>query len=206
VSRWRPEPVVLRVPEGDDPLDALRRRLESRALAKGARVVFALPVSLLRLQLVPWNESLMRRADRQAFAQACLREVYGELLRDWTACVGDPRHGEPSLACAMPSALRDGLVALAAERGLRLLAIEPAFARVFNERVKHRVNTPVWLAICEAPAMVLLLVENGHLARVKVVAAPAAQAATQAAREWFVLGRPGACPAVVVADDAAVAA
>ena len=206
MSRWRPEPVLVRVPDGDDPVALLRARLESLAPARGARVVFALPVSLVRLQMVPWNESLYRRADRLAFAQACLREVYGDLLRDWTACVDEPRHGRPSLACAMPRELRDNLVALAEERALKLVSIEPSFARVFNERARGRASESMWLAVCESPAMVLLLVVDGRIERVKVVAAPAAQAAAQAAREWFVLGRIGACPAVVVADAAAAGA
>ena len=192
MSRWRPEPLLLLLPDElslADAITALSQRLDTLALRPGARVACVVPAPFVRYLLVPWNAGMQSRAARQLLAEHCFREVYGELARDWVVRVDPARFGSAALACAMRAGLFDELARLCAQRGVVLDSVQPALMSAFNA-----IDAPVsqgssWIVVPGSGTLTLLLVEDGRPLRVALVAGGLERLDAILRREWFALGR-----------------
>ena len=115
-------------------VDALGGML-SRARPSGARVEVVISSHFVRYVLVPWSESLVRDADRLAFARLACREVYGALVDGWEVCLDDPPAGQAAFASAIDRELLAAIQNAVAHVGANLEAVIPALADCIN---RHR--------------------------------------------------------------------
>jgi hypothetical protein len=194
VSRWRPEARVLLLPDDVAPADAalaFARQVEQQALPRGTRLACVVPVPLVRYVLVPWTTALRGRRTRQVLAEHCLRETYGDLVRDWTVRVDAAGFGSPALACAMSSALLADLDRVATAQGVVLASVQPALMSAFNALKAPLADGSTWIVVPGRDALTLLLVDDGRPLRVAVVAGTVDQLDVLLRREWFALGREG---------------
>jgi hypothetical protein len=107
------------------------------ALLSGARgsVEFVVSNHFARYVLVPWSESLVRDAERLAFARLAFREVYGAPADAWDVCLDDAPAGKPMLASAIDRELTAAIRAMTRNSGLSLAAVVPRLADCIN---RHR--------------------------------------------------------------------
>ncbi len=201
MSRWSAEPRVFRLGVDEPPaaepgtpawahaVGALARELDAAALPRKARVACVVPARHARALLVPWNAAMQSRAARQAFAEHCFRDTYGELARDWVVRTGAGGHACPALACAIDAALLDELGRVFAERGLALRSVVPSLVHELAQLGAGLPRGASWIAVPEGDALTLLLLEDGVPRRVCTVRGTPAQLPQLLAREWFALGR-----------------
>jgi hypothetical protein len=104
----------------------------------------------VRYALVPWSESLIRDAERLAFARVAFRDIYGPVVDRWEVCLDDQPAGQPVLACAMDRDLLAGLRSAAAGVGGRLEAVIPALADCINRHRRALKGRELCLANVEA--------------------------------------------------------
>ena len=205
MSRWRPEPISLLLPD-DLPLAgamaALAGRLAALALRRGARVACIVPAPFVRYVLVPWNAGMQARAARQLLAEHCFREIYGELSRDWVVRVDPARFGSAALACAMSAGLLDELERICAERGVVLDSVQPALMTAFNAIDVPLSQGSSWIVVPGTGTLTLMLVEDGRPLRVALVAGDLERLDALLRREWFALGRDDAWVHVHVCEPA----
>ena len=207
MSRWRPERAVVRLADGLVPdegdgapaamraVAALARQLDAHPQAAKTRVACIVPSRFVRYLAVPWNAAMQSASARQAFAEHCFRETFGTLARDWVVRVDAPHWERPSLACAMESGLLDALARMMAERKLVLCSVQPALMHEFNALDRASTAGARWIVVPDADGLTLLLVEDGHVVCVKVVAGGLGEVDAILAREWFMLGREAPAPA-----------
>ena len=88
-----------------------------------------------RYALLPWSENLLTDSERIAFARLQFSEVYGGLSDGWTIVADEQPAGAPSFACAMDTALLEGLRELCVQRRLQLASVEPCLTARMN---RHR--------------------------------------------------------------------
>jgi len=100
--------------------DALRRIGAPRT---GLRVV--LSDHFVRYALIPWSAELVADAERLAFAQLVMREVFGPAVDGWSLCLGGQPAGQPFYCAGIDAGLVDALRDLAGRLHLRLRAVEP---------------------------------------------------------------------------------
>jgi hypothetical protein len=219
VSLWFPERITLHVsadcslaavPAGETlrqhgiELAASRfeRNLDDASLPRRSRVTCVLAGELVRYCIVPWNPSAMSTNARRAFAAHCFREVYGASSSGWTVRLDEPRYGEPTLACAIDSALLDRLAALLHSRRLVLESITPSLVQASRAARSELTGSTFWCVVQESRAMTLLLVEQQRPLLVKVLSAREHDLGRVLAREWLALGLEAArCASVVVSPE-----
>ena len=202
MSLWRPDPVLfpVRLPAAvaQDDASATQRALAAAAAAlepaawpRGTRLAGVLDAALSPTFIVPWHPRMRSRAERDAFARHCAHEVYGELAQGWTVCMDAAPWGRAALACAVDAGLHEGLRALTAERGWRLVSLQPRLVRAVNADRRSVAGDSFWFVLPEPPALTLLLVRERQPERVKRVAGTVADIDRVLAREAFALGLAG---------------
>lgn len=104
----------------------------------------------VRYALVPWSESLVRDAERLAFARLAFRDVHGSLVDQWEICLDDQPAGQPALACAIDRGLLAAIRGVVTSIGARLEAVTPALADCVNRHRRALKGRELCLANVEA--------------------------------------------------------
>lgn len=112
------------------PLQALTGLLED-VRWRNANVRIVVADSWVRFALVPWSAGLTSD-ERLTHSWHVMEQAFGEMRNDWRLAVGNTGAGWAQLACAMPAALNDGLLQVAAQAGLRVLSLQPQLVVAFN--------------------------------------------------------------------------
>jgi hypothetical protein len=244
VSRWFPERTVLHVAAADSlaglaagaalsagaPAAAganLRERVREGALAafeaqldaleapRRGRVACVIGGDLVRYCIVPWNPAAFGAARREAFARHCFHEIHGDAASAWSVRVDEPSYGQAALACAIETAVIDGVAARLNERALVLESVQPSLmhaARAAPRAGASAARAAVrsgrfWLVVQEPRSSTLWLVAQGQPLVVKVLAAREHDLGLVLAREWLALGlEPARCPVIVASADLGQAA
>lgn len=113
-------------------LQALEGLIDEHDLA-GSRAQVVLSNRLVRYALVPFDPAHLDRHEEQALALARLSACYGPMT-DWSIRLEPARYGRTRLACAIPTALEQGLRALCTAHQIRLRRVSPHFVCCWNAR------------------------------------------------------------------------
>lgn len=81
---------------------------------------------------VPWCDAIATPAELLEYAGACLEGIFGSSEMAWQLSVSGEEQGLPRLAAAIPGELLLRLRQLAAERGLRLVSVQPYLMAAYN--------------------------------------------------------------------------
>lgn len=95
---------------------------------RGASLRVVLSDHFVRYAMLPWHGELVSRAERDSLARHLFADKYGAVSQDWHVQLAAPHYGQPTLACAIDAALRDALLALAAQHGMQLTSLQPRLA------------------------------------------------------------------------------
>ena len=132
-----------------------------RALRRGTRCRIIVSNALARYALVPFSTAVVGREAEEALAGHVFRGTHGERAEDWRIRVAPARRGARRIACALDATMLDAIPAAAAEHGLRLTAIEPAWAAGYNAAYR-RLPASCWFAVTEPGRLVLGLLIDGE--------------------------------------------
>lgn len=86
----------------------------------------------LRYIVIEWPAGLKGGSEREAWAAERMRSVHGVGGPEWAISVDRGASGDTALACAAPRTLVDAVARLAAERRLRITAMQGSFVTVYN--------------------------------------------------------------------------
>lgn len=216
MSRWLPETVVLHL-GGNFPAEPARagstaalladveRQLDALAFRKSTRLSCVVGGEAVRHAVVPWIDELSSTVQRQGLAEQTYFETFGEVARGWTVCLHSTGYGTGSLACAIETALFEGLESTARLRGLNLVSVQPGLMHAFNHARRELAQGLFWFVLVESRSVTLLLMSSSEPLQVKRLPVPAMGLPRLLDREWFALGLEGPrCP-VFVARSAGMA-
>jgi hypothetical protein len=129
---------------------------------KCSHVSVVLSHHLVQYQLLPWREDLADDSEYLALARLEFSSVFGEMSDAWSYAISDDTPGVARLACAVPTALLQGLTAAASESGAKLVALQPYFAAVARRWVRQLSGvSPQWLVLHEAGRLCLAVRQSG---------------------------------------------
>lgn len=145
----------------------------ARALATAARggaaVEMVLADQFVRYASVPWNRDLVSDAERQAFAAASFKQLFGAMADSWQITVDEQPAGKASFACAVDRALVESVRELCKANRLRLRSVQPLFAQRFN-RNRHRITPPTcWVGSLDAGRLTLAMRSEGSWTGIRSV-------------------------------------
>lgn len=96
-------------------------------------VVLVLSNRFVRYVAIPWNDSIVARDERLAFARHCFKERYGDVASNWTVQLGKGGYGESNVACAIDAGLINGVQEAATKANVRLESVQPYLMSVYNQ-------------------------------------------------------------------------
>lgn len=145
----------------------------ARALAAansgGAAVEVVLADQFVRYALVPWNRDLVNDAERQAFAAASFKQLFGAIADAWQVTLDEQPAGKASFACAVDRALLESVRELCKANRLRLRGVQPQFAQRFN-RNRHRITPPTcWVGSVDTGRLTLAMRSEGNWTGIRAV-------------------------------------
>jgi hypothetical protein len=132
-----------------------------RALRRGTRCRIIVSNALARYALVPFSTAVVGREAEEALAAHVFRGTHGGRAEDWRIRVAPARRGARRIACAVDKTMLDAIPAAAAEHGLGVSAIEPAWAAGYNAAYR-RLPASCWFAVTEPGRLVLGLLIDGE--------------------------------------------
>ncbi len=190
--------------EWQPALDAAAELLANAPRGAALRIVVA--DALVRYALLPWNETLLGRKDRQAMALALLRNSLGEKAGTLEIAVDDPCFEQNGVAAGIERELLDGLRRIAKGRHQRLGSIRP---RLLAELAARRQQLgDGWFACVDDDWISLLGLAGGSPVRLRnhratpaeLAGLLAAEAAAIAGRRVDIIGQAGVAPPVAAWD------
>jgi hypothetical protein len=161
---WKPQTALLEpAPDWRGGLAALEARLAARP-ARRLRVV--LSNHFARFLALPWDATLNRAAERQAYAQHHFSQVYGTRAAEWCFAIDRLGQGPVRLAAAIDAALLQSVRELARKRRFALAGAQPLLIDAFNRARRTLKHGVFFFAVLEPGRAALLLVRNGAAERV----------------------------------------
>lgn len=142
--------------------------IHSKNVLKNQNVKVILSNTFVRYLVLHWQDGVMTQADWQAIAQHEFRKQFGVLANDWLVQVNLAKHGQKVLAAAIDRNLYLQLQASAKQLGFNIIAIEPLFMSVFNQK-----NPSMWTLIAEPERLLLCQMHGDGWRQVLVDSPPA---------------------------------
>lgn len=176
-------------------LIALPRALEQFGAGRGQASV-VISNDLVRYLMLPWQESASSPQEVREIARLQFEQVHGEAARGWTVQCHEGGWGRPTLACAIDTALIEGVKAVLDARQLRITTLQPLLMAGFNA-VRSELAGDTALAIVEADRVCVGVLRDGHLTEVSSRHSRG-DSATIASQELAMLGEAGVPPPVHV--------
>lgn len=205
MSRWWPDRATLWLApaNGGDALACAAQALDRLALRPHTRLTCVLGGPLVRHRIVPWSDALASPAQRQVLATSCFLDAYGDMARAWTVrehgAGPAQRYGAATLACAIDTAVLDGLTTLARERRLRLASVQPSLVHAHNRVRRQLAGDMFWFVWEEGPLTTFVLWSRGEPLHLKALPSSPALLASALDREWFLAAAEGERCAVYLA-------
>ena len=144
--------------------EALGLALDEAGVGRGAATI-VLADEWTRLFMVTPPRNVERMRDCEAAVALRFQSLYGEPCNEWSV-QADHDAAHAFLACAMPRALRDALLAACSARRLAVIGMAPQFVGSWN-RWRRRLGDGAWLGVVHAGSLTLAATSGGRLAEVR---------------------------------------
>jgi hypothetical protein len=144
-------------------------QLTKLKLPVNTKLAITLASELVRYMTLPPQQVYMRMADKQAYAHAAYREVYGATVNDWSIKCQDSPPSKSMLTSAIDKALLKALRQLALKHQLILSHVQPYLMTVFNRLYPHLNQSTALLAVLEPQRVMLVDLLDGNCQQVRSV-------------------------------------
>jgi hypothetical protein len=115
-----------------------------------SRVTVELSSHFVRYALVPWSEALATPAEEQAYVRHHFVKIHGERAKGWAVRSTEAAPGEARLASAIDASLLEALKKAFQGKKAKLVSIQPALMRRFNDWRRELPKDGAWLVLAEA--------------------------------------------------------
>lgn len=147
-------------PLADRVAAALGLALAQAGAGRGQASV-VLSNDLVHYTVLPWQAGITRPAEVQAVARLQFERLLGDAAQTCSVHCHEGGYGQPVLACAVDQALVDAVRATLAERGLKLVSVQPLLMAAANGLRKHLADDAA-LAIVEQDRVCLARWSGGR--------------------------------------------
>jgi hypothetical protein len=113
-------------------LDALAPALEAFG-ARGHRTAVRLSNRWVRYAVLPWTADVSRTSELEQLARLQFEQRDGDAVAAWTVRLSDGGWGRPFVACAIDTALLDGLRAVLQAHGVQPGSVQPLLMAAYND-------------------------------------------------------------------------
>lgn len=146
----------------------LDSQLETLALAPNTNMYLTLASDLVRLIVLPGHEVSMSANEKEGYAQAAYREIYGTAVDGWKIRVDDTPPIQPTIASAIDQSLFDALENLADKYQLNIRSLQPYVITAFNRLYSSIKKASASFVIIEPTRIDTLLLQDGVCQQIQI--------------------------------------
>ena len=150
-----------------DALLTLERLISEVSLSTNTSVHINLASDLVRYLVLPASSEHIAHADKQAYAQAAFREIFGAESLAWAVAFDDAAPATPTLCAAIDQSLLDALHSLALQKSMTLKAIQPYVTAAMNALSASLKKANGMVVIVENTRLVLLSFQAGACTQIR---------------------------------------
>lgn len=143
-------------------------QLEKLNLAPHTNISLTLASDLVRMIVLPGHEIAISNHEKQGYAEAAYREIYGAAVDSWKICVDDTPPAQPTIACAIDQSLIDALENLAHQYQLSIRSLQPYVMTAFNRLYSSLKNASASFVIIEPTRIDTLLLQDGVCQQIQI--------------------------------------
>lgn len=143
-------------------------QLEKLNLAPNTNASLTLASDLVRMIVLPRHEIAINNREKQGYAEAAYREVYGAAVDGWKICVDDTPPTQPTIACAIDQSLINTLENLAYQYQLSINCLQPYIMTAFNRLYSSIKNATASLVIIEPTRIATLHLQDGVCEQIQI--------------------------------------
>jgi hypothetical protein len=141
-------------------LDALEHALPDFAPGGGSATV-VLSNAFVRYLVVPWQPEISGVRELDELASLRFSRTFGEAAAGWTIRCSAGGYGEPTLACALDTALVEALTGKLRACKLRLVSLQPLLMAAYNDVRRQLAPTHVFATV-EVDRLCVSIMGQGH--------------------------------------------
>lgn len=116
-----------------------------------------------RYLLLPAQAIMMSSAEKNAYANAALRELHGSTADGWQLKCDDATPSRPTMVAAIDKKLLENLKKIASKHQLKLISITPYLMHAVNGLSKQLLKATGYLALIEIGRITLLNLHKGQI-------------------------------------------
>lgn len=146
----------------DDIFGQLATVFTKLKLQKNSLVKVVLASEFVRYLALPAYHISISAADKNAYARAAYREVYGNLVDVWQIQCDDAAPNKTTIVVAIDQKFITHLTAIAEKHGLELMSVQPKLMLIFNQ-FKHELKSgDVYFCVVDSNRLLFAYLKNGH--------------------------------------------
>lgn len=145
----------------------LERELDKLNLPEKTKLTFTLSTDMVRYLSLPAQQVAMSQSEKQLFAQAAFKEIYGFITSDWLIRCHDSPPDQPILASAIDQTLFDSLQKIAQKYAFKLMSVQPYLMTAMNALQSQIKNATTILAVVEQSRIVFANLNKGVVTQVR---------------------------------------
>lgn len=146
----------------------LDTQLETLNLAPNTNMYLTLASDLVRMIVLPGHDIAISHHEKQGYAEAAYREIYGAAVDDWKISVDDTPPAKPTIACAIDQSLFDAIENLAHQYQLSIRSVQPYIMTAFNRLYSSIKKASASFVIIEPTRIATLLLQDGVCQQIQI--------------------------------------
>ena len=148
-------------------LQQLEQQLEALKLPINTPLSITLASDLVRYLILPSQQVAMSASEKNGYAQAAFREVYGSIAESWRISLDDVPPNQPMLACAIDQSFYEALEKLANKYQLKTNTLQPYLMTTYNRLFPHIQGSNATLVVIEPSRMLVVNLQKGVCKQVR---------------------------------------
>lgn len=145
----------------------LERELDKLDFPAKTKLTFTLSTDMVRYLTLPAQKVSLNQQEKQAFAQAAFRDIYGFVTNDWLIRCHDASPSQPILASAVDRELFNALEKLAGKYHYKLLSVQPYLMTAMNRLQPQLQGANTIFAVVEQNRIVFASLKDGAVTQVR---------------------------------------
>ncbi len=149
---------------------SLEALLSTMQVKPNTQLTVVLNSDFIRYQLLPAQKISMSSAEKQAYAAAAYKEIYGSEMDGWRIKLHETGFRQVSIASAVDENFLDKLQQVSQQHQIKLASVQPYLMGAYNSCKKQLGKLSGYFVVIEANKLMLLNLQQGQCQNLRMSA------------------------------------
>jgi hypothetical protein len=149
---------------------SLEALLSTMQVKPNTQLTIVLNSDFIRYQLLPAQQISMSSAEKQAYAAAAYKEIYGSEIDGWRIKLHETGFSQVSIAAAVDERFLDKLQQVSQQHQIQLVSVQPYLMGAYNSCKKWLSKLSGYFLVIESNKLILLNLQQGRCQNLRMSA------------------------------------